>query len=83
MADLGIELRVGIHCGEVEVRGTNIAGLAVHLAARVQASAEPGETWATSTVREATIGTDLRFEHRGPRQLKGVPGEWTLYEVQI
>lgn len=80
---LGIQLRIGLHCGEVEVRANNIAGIAVHLAARVQASAQPGETWTTSTVREATIGTDARFTCQGEFDLKGVPDRWTLYRVEL
>jgi class 3 adenylate cyclase len=74
---------VGIHCGEVEVRGANIAGLAVHLAARVEASADSGETWATSTVRESMIGSDAQFTLRGDHDLKGIPGRWTLYSVRV
>jgi class 3 adenylate cyclase len=79
MADIDLQLRVGIHCGEVEVREHSIAGIAVHLGARVQAKAEPGETWVTSTVREAMIGSPFAFSERGAHELKGVPGSWHLY----
>jgi class 3 adenylate cyclase len=81
MADLDFQLRVGIHCGEVEVREHNIAGIAVHLAARVQAKAEPGETWVTSTVTEAMTGSAFVLADRGAHELKGVPGSWRLYAV--
>jgi class 3 adenylate cyclase len=82
MADIDIKLRIGIHCGEVEVREhNNIAGMAVHLGARVQAKADPGETWVTSTVREAMTGSAFAVEARGAHELKGVPGSWHLYAV--
>jgi len=79
--EIGIQLRVGIHCGEVELRDRSIAGIAVHLAARVQAAAAPEETWVTSTVREAMAGSPERFDERGAHQLKGVPDDWHLFAV--
>jgi class 3 adenylate cyclase len=82
IAELGLQLRVGIHCGEVEVRGENIAGIAVHLAARVQARSEPGQTLVTSTVREAMIGSGVHFEALGGHELKGVPGSWDLFAAK-
>ena len=82
VARVDLQLRVGIHCGEVEVRGENIAGIAVHLAARVQARSEPGETLVTSTVREAMIGSGVHFEPRGGHELKGVPGSWQLFATK-
>jgi class 3 adenylate cyclase len=82
VVDLGLRLRIGIHCGEVEVRGENIAGIAVHLAARVQARSEPGETLVTSTVLESMIGSGVRFEGRGTHELKGVPGSWALFATE-
>lgn len=81
MAAIGVRLRIGIHCGEVEVRERNIAGLAVHLCARVQAMADPGTTWVTTTVKQAMIGSPYRFEDRGVHALKGVPEEWQLHAV--
>ena len=81
MADVDLQLRVGIHCGEVEVRERNIAGIAVHLGARVQAKAEPGETWVTSTVKDAMTGSAFALAERGAHELKGVPGSWHLYAV--
>jgi class 3 adenylate cyclase len=81
MAEVGLQLRVGIHCGEVEVRGHNIAGMTVHLAARVQAKAEAATTFVTGTVRDAMVGSRLTFTDQGTHTLKGVPGEWPLYAV--
>jgi class 3 adenylate cyclase len=81
MAEIGLQLRVGIHCGEVEIRGQNIAGIAVHIAARVQSKAEPAQTFVTSTVKEVMAGSGLAFETRGMHVLKGVPDEWSLFAV--
>ncbi|MDH3260907.1 MAG: adenylate/guanylate cyclase domain-containing protein [Acidimicrobiia bacterium] len=78
--DLGIELRVGIHTGEIEVMGNaDVGGIAVHIAARVMAEAQPGEVFVSSTVRELVVGSGIVFRPRGLHQLKGVPGDWQLY----
>jgi class 3 adenylate cyclase len=81
MERVGLRLRIGLHCGEVEVRGENIAGIGVHLAARAQAQAQPGETLVTSTVREALIGSEFVFASRGAHELKGFPDPWELFGV--
>ena len=81
MAAIGLQLRVGIHCGEVEVRGQNIAGITVHIAARVQSKADPAQIFVTSTVKEAMAGANHVFEPRGTHALKGVPDEWSLFAV--
>ncbi|MCV7103048.1 adenylate/guanylate cyclase domain-containing protein [Mycobacterium palustre] len=81
---LGIEVRVGIHAGEVEVRGAaknDLAGMAVHIGARVGALAAPGEVLVSSTVRDIVTGSRHRFADRGESALKGVPGEWRLYSL--
>lgn len=78
---LGIEVRVGIHAGEVEVRGTDVAGMAVHLAARVSALAGAGEVLVSSTLRDIVTGSRHRFAERGEHELKGVPGRWRLYAL--
>jgi class 3 adenylate cyclase len=78
---LGIEIRAGLHVGEVELRGEDIGGLAVHVASRVMSSAEPGEILVSSTVKDLVIGAGIEFEERGARELKGVPGTWNLYAV--
>jgi class 3 adenylate cyclase len=75
---LGIEVRVGIHAGEVEVRGADVAGMAVHIGARVAALASPSEVLVSSTVRDIVTGSRHRFADRGESALKGVPGEWRL-----
>jgi class 3 adenylate cyclase len=75
---LGIEVRVGIHAGEVEVRGADVAGMAVHIGARVAALAEAGEVLVSSTVRDIVTGSRHRFADRGEHALKGVPGDWRL-----
>jgi class 3 adenylate cyclase len=78
---LGIEVRVGIHAGEVEVRGNDVAGMAVHIGARVSALAGPSEVLVSSTVRDIVTGSRHRFAERGERELKGVPGQWRLYAL--
>ncbi len=82
---LGIEVRVGIHAGEVEVRGASpkkdVAGMAVHIGARVAAYAGPSEVLVSSTVREIVTGSQRTFVERGEYELKGVPGRWRVYAL--
>jgi class 3 adenylate cyclase len=78
-ADLGIDLRVGLHTGECEVRGEDLGGLAVHIAARISALADPGEILVSSTVEHLVAGSGITFSDRGKHQLKGVPGTWKLF----
>jgi class 3 adenylate cyclase len=78
---LGIEVRVGLHAGEVEVRGADVAGLAVHIGARVGALAGPSEVLVSSTVRDIVAGSRRTFADRGEHELKGVPGSWRLYAL--
>jgi class 3 adenylate cyclase len=78
---LGIEVRVGIHAGEVEVRGDDIAGMAVHIGARVGALAGPSEVLVSSTVREIVTGSRRDFVERGEYELKGVPGRWRVHAL--
>ena len=78
---LGIEIRAGIHAGEVEVRGADIAGMAVHIAARVAALAGPSEVLASSTVREIVTGSRRAFVEHGEHDLKGVPGRWRVFTL--
>ena len=77
--DIGV--RAGIHTGEIEVRGDDVAGLAVHIGARVLGLAGTGEVLVSSTVKELVAGSNVRFEDRGEHELKGVPGTWRLYAV--
>ncbi len=77
----GVEIRVGIHTGEAELRGDDLGGIAVHIAARVLAAAPPGGVCVTSTVKDLVTGSELAFRDRGRHELKGVPGQWQLYDV--
>lgn len=79
---LNIEIRVGIHAGEVEVRGDDVAGMAVHIGARVAALAGPSEVLVSSTVRDIVTGSRHRFADRGEHNLKGVPGQWQLCALE-
>ena len=76
---IGIEIRAGLHTGEIEAEGEKVTGIAVHIAARVLAAAGPSEVLVSSTVRDIVAGSDLSFEDRGTHELKGVPGEWHLF----
>jgi class 3 adenylate cyclase len=78
---LGIEIRSGLHCGEIERRGPDVSGLGVHIAARVQAVARPGEVLVTRTVKDLVAGAQIVFVDRGLHGLKGVPDEWQLFAV--
>jgi pimeloyl-ACP methyl ester carboxylesterase len=78
---LGMQIRAGLHVGEVELRGADIGGIAVHVASRVLSNAAPDEILVSSTVKDLVIGAGIEFDDRGPHELKGVPGEWRLYAV--
>jgi class 3 adenylate cyclase len=80
-ARLGVEVRAGIHTGECELEGNRPTGMAVHIAARIQAAAQPGEVLVSSTVKDLAVGSGVRFADRGERNLKGVPDPWRLYAV--
>jgi class 3 adenylate cyclase len=77
----GVEIRSGIHSGEVETIGGDVAGMAVNIGARVGALAGPGEVLVSSTVRELVVGSGIEFEERGSHRLKGAPDEWRLFAV--
>jgi class 3 adenylate cyclase len=79
---LGIEVRTGLHCGECEVRGDDLTGLAVHIAARVSALAEPSQVLVSSTVKDLVSGSGLQFDDFGDHDLKGVPGPWRLLALR-
>ena len=78
---LGIEVRAGLHTGEVELAGDQVEGLAVHVGARVAALAGPSEVLVSSTVKDLVAGSGLTFEDAGEHELKGVPDRWHLYRV--
>jgi class 3 adenylate cyclase len=79
--DLGIEIRAGLHTGEVEVIGDDIGGIAVNIGARVGSAAGPGEVLVSRTVTDLVAGSGIEFADRGAHALKGLPGEWQLYAV--
>jgi class 3 adenylate cyclase/dihydrofolate reductase len=80
---LGIELRAAIHTGEIEVRGDDIGGIGVNIAARVLATATAGQVVVTRTVRDLATGAGIAFEPLGAAELRGVPGEWELYAASL
>jgi pimeloyl-ACP methyl ester carboxylesterase len=79
VGSLGLEVRSGLHTGEVELEGEDVRGIAVHIGARVAAEAEPGEVLVTRTVKDLVAGSGIEFQDRGTRSLKGVPEEWQIY----
>ena len=78
---VGLEVRTGLHTGEVELADDDITGIAVNIGARVGASAEAGQVLVSQTVKDLVAGSGIVFEDRGAAELKGVPGEWRLYAV--
>jgi class 3 adenylate cyclase len=76
-----LEIRSGLHTGEIEVIGEDVGGIAVHIGARVEAQAAPGEVLVSGTVRDLVAGSDIVFEDRGEHELRGVPDRWRLYAV--
>jgi len=81
MGSLGLQIRAGLHTGELEVMDGDLGGLAVHIASRVMSAAEPNEVLVSGTVKDLVVGSGIDFEDRGERELRGVPGEWRLYAV--
>jgi class 3 adenylate cyclase len=78
MRSAGLDVRIGMHSGEIERRGNDVGGLGVHIAARVAAMAEPGEILVSRTVVDLVVGSGVAFEPRGRHELRGVPGKWDL-----
>jgi class 3 adenylate cyclase len=76
---LGLDVRVGLHSGEVELIGDDVGGIAVHIAARVGALAAPGEVLVSSTVKDLVAGAGIPFADRGAQRLKGISDEWRLF----
>jgi class 3 adenylate cyclase len=81
MGTLGLEVRAGLHTGELEVMDGDLGGLAVHIASRVMNCAAPNEVLVSGTVKDLVVGSGIDFDDRGQRELRGVPGEWRLYAV--
>jgi len=80
---LGLEIRAGVHSGEVELRGDDVTGLAVHIAARIVAATGANDVLVSSTVRDLVVGSGIEFFDRGEHELKGVPGIWRLFAVEM
>jgi class 3 adenylate cyclase len=80
---LGLDIRAGLHTGEIELRAEGIAGIAVHIGARVQATAGPGEIVVSRTVVDLVAGSGIGFVERGGHELKGVPGRWELFAADV
>jgi class 3 adenylate cyclase len=80
---VGVDLRVGLNTGEIELRGDDVAGMAVHIGARVAALAEAGEVLVSGAIPPLVVGSGIEFVDRGEHQLKGVPGTWKLYRVVL
>jgi class 3 adenylate cyclase len=80
--ELGLEVRAGLHTGEVELLDGKVGGIAIHIGARVSAEAKPGEVLVSSTVKDLVAGSGIEFSDRGTAELKGVPGEWRLFAVE-
>jgi class 3 adenylate cyclase len=81
LRSLGLDIRAGLHTGEVEARGDDIGGIAVHTGARVAALAKAGEVLVSSTVKDLVAGSGIEFKDRGEHELRGVPGTWKLFSV--
>jgi class 3 adenylate cyclase len=80
---IGLPLRAGLHTGEVEMRGDDIGGIAVHAAARVMGQCGPGEVLVSRVVTDLVAGAGLKFSERGSHELKGLPGRWDLFAANI
>ena len=78
----GVQIRAGLHTGEVELRGEDIGGIAVHIGQRISSLAGPGDVLVSRTVTDLVAGSGLNFRDWGEHELKGVPGSWQLYLVQ-
>jgi class 3 adenylate cyclase/pimeloyl-ACP methyl ester carboxylesterase len=79
---LGLQLRAGLHAGEIELRGSDVSGLAVHIGARIGALAGAGEVLVSATVRDLVVGSGLEFDERGEHELRGIEGRWRLLAVR-
>lgn len=80
---LGLRLRAGLHTGEIERRGQDIGGIAVHTAARVMARCQPNGVLASRVVTDLVAGAGLKFSERGSHELKGIPGRWELFAPRM
>ena len=81
LQEVGIEIRAGLHTGEIQPRGADVGGIAVHVAARVMGAAGAGEVLVSRTVRDLVAGSDVALEDRGSHALKGIGGDWQLFAI--
>ena len=77
----GVEIRTGLHTGEIELMGRDVGGIGVHIGARVMSEAAPGEVLVSNTVKDLVAGSGIAFEDRGEHELKGIPDSWRLWAV--
>ena len=82
LSPLGVEIRAGLHTGEVELAETGVEGIAVHIGARVASIAGPGEVLVSRTVKDLVAGSGLEFQDRGSHELKGVPDTWQIFQAE-
>jgi class 3 adenylate cyclase len=82
LAGIGVQIRAGLHTGEIELRDSDVGGIAVHIAARVMAAAEPGRIVTSRTVHDLVVGSDIAMDDLGTRPLKGVDGTWQLFAAR-
>lgn len=80
---LGIEIRAGLHTGEIDIRGGDVGGIAIHIGQRISALAGPGEVLVSRTVSDLVVGSGITFEDRGQHELKGVPGTWAVLAFSL
>ena len=83
MRPLGLDLRAGVHTGEIETRNNRVAGIAIHIGARVASLADPAEILVSRTVKDLVAGSGITFLDRGTHSLKGVPDTWDLFAAQF
>jgi class 3 adenylate cyclase len=81
LAGIDLHIRTGIHTGEIEIRGDDVGGIAVHLAARVMSEAQADEILVSRTVKDLVVGSDIAFVDRGVHSLKGIGEDWQLFAV--
>jgi class 3 adenylate cyclase len=82
LTGIGLHIRAGLHTGEIELRDGDVGGIAVHIAARVMAAAEPGQIVTSRTVHDLVVGSDIAMDDLGARPLKGVDGTWQLFAAR-
>ena len=80
---IGLPLRAGLHTGEIELRGRDVGGIAVHAAARVMAHCAPSEVLVSRVATDLVAGAGLKFSERGSHELKGLPGRWDLFSASL